>query len=209
MASTRSDPTSYNRYVSALATTDLVALLTQAPLVRLNRTTDDLEPWLAERWSASPDGRTFTLSCGRSVSFSDGAPFTAEDVLFSFAAVYNEALQSPLREAMMVNGRPLEVSAPDPSTVVVHFPEAFAPGLRLLDNLPILPKHTLAAALAAGTFAEEWTPAKPLDTIAGLGPFVLTEHVRDSGWCSSGTRTTSGVTPPACSCRISTSSRSS
>jgi peptide/nickel transport system substrate-binding protein len=109
--------------------------------------------------------------------FSDGVPFTSDDVVFSFAAVYDEKVNGPLRDAMMVNGHALQVSAPDRSTVVITFPEAFAPGLRLLDNLPILPKHKLGAALAAGTFTEEWTPAKPLDTIAGLGPFVLTEHV--------------------------------
>src|SRR5262249_11780606 len=46
-----------------------------------------------------------------------------------------------------------------------------------LDNLPILPRHKLAPALASGKLADEWTPAKPLDAVAGLGPFVLTEHV--------------------------------
>ena len=48
---------------------------------------------------------------------------------------------------------------------------------RLLDNLPILPQHKLEAALDAGTFQKAWTPATPLSEIAGLGPFVLAEHV--------------------------------
>src|SRR4051812_12658555 len=59
-ASTRSDPPSYNRYVSPLAAVDLVSLLTQASLVRVNRANDELEPWLAERWTSSPDGQTYT-----------------------------------------------------------------------------------------------------------------------------------------------------
>ena len=51
----------------------------------MNRATDDLEPWLAESWTASADGLTFTLKL-RQALFSDGVPFTADDVLFSFQA---------------------------------------------------------------------------------------------------------------------------
>jgi len=176
IASVRSDPSSYNRYVQSGAATDLVALLTQARLVRVNRATDDLEPWLAESWTTSADGLTFTLKL-RQALFSDGVPFTADDVLFSFQAAYDDRVQSSLKASLEAGGQPLKVSAPDRSTVVIQFPVPFAAGLRLLDNLPILPKHKLAAALDAGRLADEWTAARPLDTIAGLGPFVLTEHI--------------------------------
>jgi peptide/nickel transport system substrate-binding protein len=98
-------------------------------------------------------------------------------VLFAFDAVYDPRVGSPLRSSVLVNGQPLQVSAPDPSTVVIRFPGPFGPGLRILDTLPILPKHKLGAALAAGRLAEQWTPAQPLGTLAGMGPFVLTEHV--------------------------------
>ena len=176
IASVRSDPSSYNRYVKSGAATDLVALLTQARLVRVNRATDDLEPWLAESWTTSADGLTFTLKL-RQALFSDGVPFTADDVLFSFQAAYDDRVQSSLKASLEAGGQPLKVSARDRSTVVIQFPVPFAAGLRLLDNLPILPKHKLAAALDSGRLADEWTAARPLDTIAGLGPFVLTEHI--------------------------------
>ena len=50
VASVRSEPASYNRYAAAgiSAATDFLTLLTQSRLVRVNRATDDLEPWLAE-----------------------------------------------------------------------------------------------------------------------------------------------------------------
>src|SRR4051812_17626998 len=86
IGSMRSDARSYDRYVEKTAGTDLVTLLTQAPLVRINRTTDEIEPWLAERWTASADGRTYTLTL-RAVTFSDGVPFTSADVLFAFEAI--------------------------------------------------------------------------------------------------------------------------
>jgi peptide/nickel transport system substrate-binding protein len=111
------------------------------------------------------------------VVFSDGRPFTSADVLFTFRVAYDPAVNSSLRSSLQVNGRPLAVSAPDPQTVVVTFPEPFAPGLRLLDHLPVLPRHRLEAALDAGAFNAEWVPSRPLTDVAGLGPFTLTEHV--------------------------------
>jgi peptide/nickel transport system substrate-binding protein len=177
VASLRSEPGIYNRYVDASAQGDLLDLLTNGRLVRVNRATDELEPWLAESWTQSPDGRTFTLKLRQGVAFSDGVPFTSADVLFSFRALYDPAVASELATAMRPGDKALEVSAPDAGTVVVTLPVPFAPGLRLLDSLPIVPKHKLETALNAGHFAEAWGPSRPLSDMAGLGPFVLQEHV--------------------------------
>jgi peptide/nickel transport system substrate-binding protein len=179
VGSLRSDPATYNRFIrlGASAATEVVTLLVHARLVRVNRATDEIEPALAESWTGSVDGLTYTLRLRRDVAFSDGAPFTSADVLFSFRAAYDERVKSPVRSSLEVAGKPLQVAAPDLYTVVITFPQAFAPGLRLLDHLPILPKHKLEAALDAGRFAEQWTPSKPLTDVAGLGPFTLVEHV--------------------------------
>ena len=176
VASLRSEPANYNRYFDASAAADLMAVLTQARLVRLNRVTDALEPALAERWESAADGRTHTLHLRKGITFSDGAPFTAADVLFSFAVAY-EAAGSRLGDAITTSGQRLQVTSPDPSTVVIHLPVAFAPGLRILDNLPILPRHKLDAAFRNGTIQKAWVPSTPLSEMAGLGPFVLSEHV--------------------------------
>jgi peptide/nickel transport system substrate-binding protein len=179
VATIRSEPSTYLRYVTAGAgaATDAVTFLTQARVVRVNRATDELEPWLAESWRSSDDGLTHTITLRSGVRFSDGEPFTSADVLFSFRAAYDAALQSLLGPALKVHGKPLEVTAPDSRTVVVRFPEPFAPGLRLLDSLPILPRHKLEAALDAGKMQAAWLPSGPLADIAGLGPFQLVEHV--------------------------------
>jgi peptide/nickel transport system substrate-binding protein len=59
----------------------------------------------------------------------------------------------------------------------VKFPTPFAPGVTLLENLPILPRHKLEAALQAKSIQKAWTASTPLTEIVGLGPFVLSEHV--------------------------------
>ena len=177
VASLRSEPRSFNRYVDNSAAADTTDALTQARLVRINRRTDELEPWLAERWTSAPDGRTFTLTLRPGVAFSDGTPLTSADVLFSFAVVYDPKLQSPLASGLRVQGKPLQVSAPDASTVVVTLPAAFSPGLRLLDNLPIIPRHQLEPAFKAGTFGDAWGLTNGPGRMAGLGPFVVSDYV--------------------------------
>ena len=136
----------------------------------------ELEPRLAVDW-ASPDGLAWTMNLRRDVTFSDGAPFTSADVVFSFAVLYDERVQSPLAGSLMIDGRPITVSAPDPHTVVVTLPSPYAPGLSLLDSLPILPSHTLKPALDSGTFREAWSTSAAPSEIVGLGPFVLREYV--------------------------------
>src|ERR1700687_5901466 len=96
-------------------------------------------------------------------------PSTADDVVFSFAAAYDRTAESQLAGDLMAGGKPLAVTAPDPATVVITFPVPFGPGLRLLDNLPILPKHKLEGALKAGTFASAWGLSTPLADLTGLG----------------------------------------
>ena len=175
VASQRTEPGNYNRYFETTAAAELVALLTHAKLVRVNRATDELEPALAESWTTS-DNVTYTLKLRSSLRFSDGTPFTSEDVLFSFRAAY-EAPGSELAHVLTIGDKPLTVTAPGPDSVTVTFPERFAPALRLLDNLPILPRHKLEASFKAKGMKEAWKPGRPVTETAGLGPFVLTEHL--------------------------------
>jgi peptide/nickel transport system substrate-binding protein len=177
VASLRSEPVAYLRHIDNLAPNETLTLLTQSRLLRINRATDELEPWLAESWSTDAAGTMHTLALRRDVRFSDGTPFTSADVLFNFRLVYDPRVNSPLRVPMSPGGKPLDVSAPDPHTVVIRFPVRFAPGLRLLDNLPMFPRHKLEAALNEGRLAETWKVGTPPSEIVGLGPFVLAEHV--------------------------------
>jgi peptide/nickel transport system substrate-binding protein len=177
IVSMRSEPDTYNRHVRATAAVDALSQLTQAKLVRINRVTGAVEPSLAERWTTSEDGRTFTLTLRKGVTFSDGVPLTSADVLFSFRVLYDPGVNSVLASAVKVQGQPLEVSAPGAGTVVITLPAPFAPGIELLDNVPIFPRHQLEAALAAHTFKDAWGLATPPGSMAGLGPFVVSQYV--------------------------------
>ena len=89
-ASLRSEPVTFNRLApnAQQAAVDAVTRLLHAPLVRINRVTDQPEPWLADKWTVSPDGRVITLTLRDGLTFSDGAPCTSADVVFTFTALY-------------------------------------------------------------------------------------------------------------------------
>ena len=176
VASSRAEPRSFNRLVSGDQTSDTLATLMQGRLVRINRSTFELEPWLAERWESNNDGQTHTLHIRPGVVWSDGVPFTSADVLFSLKAVYDSTVKSPLASSLMVGGQPIAATAPDEATVVLTYAVPSGPGLRLLDMLPILPRHKLESALTAGTLAQAWGTATPPAEIVGTGPFLLREY---------------------------------
>lgn len=176
VAALRGEPRSFNRLVDSRQGSDVVALLTQGRLVRVNRTTFEVEPWLAEKWESSPDGLTHTLHLRPGLTWSDGVPFTSDDVLFTLDAVFDPAVRSPLASSLTIDGAPIRAAAPDARTIVVTFPGPFGPGIRILDSLWVLPRHKLGGALKSGTFAEAWSTKTPPSEVAGMGPFVLAAY---------------------------------
>lgn len=150
---------------------------TVADLIHFNRETQQIEPALASSWKATPDGRHFTLSLRRGVRFSDGDPFDADDVLFSFQVYLDEKVAAPQRDSLIVGGKPIEVRKIDQHTIQVDIAESYATAERLFDSIAMLPRHLLEDAYKAGRLAESWTLRTPATGFAGLGPFRFKEHI--------------------------------
>lgn len=178
VAAIRQDPPTFNRYAPQGNdnTVEAISQLIDGKLARIDRLTGDLQPWLAERWTESPDHLSFTLTLRDGLKWSDGAPFTAADVFFSFQAVYDQRLNSPIRSSMLVRDQPIRTVVTGDRTVVLTFPAPFGPGLRILDNLPIIPRHKLQAALLAGKLGDAWGPSVSPSEVVGMGPFRLTGY---------------------------------
>lgn len=148
-----------------------------ADLIHINRVTQQTEPALASSWKISPDGRRFTLKLRRGVRFSDGQPFDADDVLFTFKVYLDEKVHSPQRDLLVINGKPLSVTKIDTYTVRFDLDQPYAAAERIFDSLFILPRHLLQQAYDQGKFAESWTLNTPPESLAGLGPFRLKQYV--------------------------------
>src|SRR5262249_7792181 len=108
-ASLHTDPKTLNPVTAVdLPSKKLIGLLF-ADLIHINLATQRTEEALAKSWHVSAAGKHSTLDLRRGISFSDGHPFDADDVLFSFKVYLDEKVHSPQRDLLQVGGKPVQV----------------------------------------------------------------------------------------------------
>lgn len=117
-------------------------------LIDLNLETYELVPGLAREWTVSEDGTVITLQLRDGVTWHDGVPFTAEDVIFTFEQIVTnpEARAgdaASFRFTVAGESRPVTFAAPDAGTVVITLPAPSAAFLLFLRSFYIMPKHKL------------------------------------------------------------------
>jgi peptide/nickel transport system substrate-binding protein len=173
----RAEPKTLNPVTATDAVSREVIGRLMADLIDINRSTQQTEPALAKSWKISPDGRTFTLQLRKGIRFSDGHPFDADDVVFSFTVYMDEAVDSPQRDLLIIDGKPILITKLDQYTVRFALPRPYAAAERLFDGLAMLPKHLLEKQYREGHFAQAWSLNVQAAEIAGLGPFRLKQYV--------------------------------
>jgi peptide/nickel transport system substrate-binding protein len=172
------EPRTFNpmsAFASQAATHEVVFRM-HADLVHINRETQKTEPALAESWTQLPGGRGFRLKLRRGVRFSDGQPFDADDVVFTFQAQLDEKVNSPQRSMLEVSGKPISVRKMDQYTVDFDLGGPYGPAERIFDSIAILPRHLLEEPYKRGQLAEQWGLRTPPQAMAGLGPFRLQSY---------------------------------
>jgi peptide/nickel transport system substrate-binding protein len=153
-----------------LAVSDADRDLTSLVYSGLLRATPDGEyvSDLADHYSVSPDGLTYTFVLKDNAKFHDGKPVTADDVVFTVEKVQDAAVKSPL----LANWTGVGVAATDPKTVEFTLKSAYAP---FVDNLTlgILPKHLWQ------NVSDDEFPFSELNTSpVGSGPFKVSSISR-------------------------------
>jgi peptide/nickel transport system substrate-binding protein len=135
-------------------------------------------PGLADWWTNSPDGKTWTFHLRKNLRWSDGAPLTADDVIFTWNdVIYNPKINTVSRDPFVINGQDFTVRKIDDLTIQVVTPEIYAPFLTAFGaGVAILPKHTLAQSVAAGTFESAYSINTNPSQIVGSGPYRLKEY---------------------------------
>ncbi len=124
-------------------------------------------PDLAEVWEVSADARVYTFYLREDVTWHDGVPFTADDVIFTW-----EALRDPEFKGEPSLGQiwqQVECAKLDSFTVRCELPEPFSP-FPVYAAIGILPQHRLEDLSAEGLFVSPFNE-RPI----GTGPFLLTD----------------------------------
>jgi peptide/nickel transport system substrate-binding protein len=89
----------------------------------------------------------------------------------------DEKVDSPQRDLLIIDGKPLTVTKVDQYTVRFTLPRRYAAAERLFDGLAMLPKHLLEKSYREGKFVQAWSLNTAASDIAGLGPFRLKQYV--------------------------------
>jgi peptide/nickel transport system substrate-binding protein len=173
----RSEPRTLNPVVAIDQNALGINARLQADLIHINRATQKTEPALAKSWTISKHGTVFTLKLRRGLRFSDGQPFDADDVLFSFQMYLDEKVHSSQRDLLIISGKSTKVEKLDAYTVRFTFPSPYSAAERVFDGLAILPRHLLEKDYQEGKIGQAWTLNTPPEKIAGLGAFRLKQVV--------------------------------
>jgi peptide/nickel transport system substrate-binding protein len=171
-----SDPKSFNPIMAKESTTTLSTSMMFEGLTTQNAETLEVEPLLARRWSVSDDGLTWTFYLRKDISWNDGHPFTADDVIFTFEKlIYNDAIPSSARDILTIDGQIFKLRKVNDYTVQFTLPVRFSPFLRAMSQ-SILPKHRLEKIVEDGKFAFAWGIDALPEEIVGTGPFRLKSY---------------------------------
>ena len=179
-------PTTFNPLVPNNLSTSMVLSRLLSNLVEFNPKTELFEPALAESWTVTEDGLSYTFNLRKGLLWSDGHPFTAEDVVFTFDCILSEVIDEETGEKrprypsryyqqFHINGVPIEYTLIDAHTVRFDLPTTYAPFLYDI-GVALLPKHILGEAFDSGSFMKEWTTQTAIESpeaIVGLGPFKI------------------------------------
>ncbi len=170
------DPSTFNPILANSTTSTGPLANVFDGLVEANGKTTDIEPALAQSWAVSKDGRTWTFVLRQGLQWDDGAPVTADDILFTFKVIYDKRIPNSASDVLTVAGKPIAVKKIDARTVQFTTVEPFGPFLREIGNATVIPQHKLEAAYDSGQFNQTWGINTSTKDIVGTGPYIMTNY---------------------------------
>jgi peptide/nickel transport system substrate-binding protein len=166
--------TTTNLMVSSDAPTNPVLALVYETLVGSSPIDGQYVPLLAERWEIAPDGRTYTFYLRQDVTWHDGTPFTADDVVFSMEAQADPATTSAYTTSF--NATVESFSKVDDYTVQVVAPAVLAQVVFLGNSYcPIVAKHIWESVPHADWATDPGSTGEDPSRVIGTGMFKFVE----------------------------------
>ena len=154
----RSEPKTLNPLLAADDASETIRYLTGGVLVRVNRLTQELEPELATSWKVTNGGKTITFQLRDGLRFSDGTPFSADDVAYTMQQLMDPALHSPTGDAFRSSDGKVETELLPKNRIRITFPAPIAGLDRLFDQVAIM------------------SAKSPQKELAVLGPYFVGEN---------------------------------
>jgi peptide/nickel transport system substrate-binding protein len=154
----RSEPKTFNPLLAADDASETVRYLTGGVLVRVNRLTQDLEPDIATSWKVSDGGKTITFQLRDGLRFSDGTPFSTDDVAYTIQQLMDPAMHSPTGDSFRSSEGKVETHILPKNRISITFPAPIAGLDKLFDQVAIM------------------SAKSPQKEMAVLGPYYVWEN---------------------------------
>jgi peptide/nickel transport system substrate-binding protein len=134
-------------------------------LYRYEGNPPQIKPWLAESYTASKDGKTWEFKLRSGVTFANGDPLTAEDVVWSFKRLMgmNKAAAGPFKAAKVAS-----VTASGP-TLKFTLEQPYAPFLSIIPVLTVVNKKQVEPNVKGDDWGFGWLGSNS----AGSGAYVV------------------------------------
>ncbi len=137
-------------------------------------------PGLAKSWESTPDGLEWTFNLRKGVMWSDGTPFTADDVVFTFQVNFDRSIAAPGGDLFtQSDGSFPTVQKIDDHTVKFQLKEPNALFAAAIGSTYLVPKHKWESAYKEGKFRQVLSLATPPQDVVGLGPFRVQSFTSD------------------------------
>ena len=179
-----SPPSTFN-YAMSRSSYDFFRFIYKG-LISENGLTGELEPALAESWVLSENKKRIIFTLRSELKWSDGKPLTADDVIFTYQDIYlNQKIPTIYRDFLRIgsSGAFPSVKKIDRRRVEFILPEPFAPFLRYIEKLKILPAHALRDTILSTDgdgkplFLSTWNTNTQPQKIISNGPFKLANYI--------------------------------
>ncbi len=154
----RAEPKTFDPMLVDDDSSETIRYLTGGVLIRMDRQKQTFLPELALSWKISAGGRKIQFKLRPNLRYSDGTPFSAEDVAYTMRTLMDPSLHSPTGDAFRSGEGEVKVEVLGPNEVSVLFPAPVASMERLFDQVAIVSSHS------------------PMKEMAVLGPFHVAEH---------------------------------
>jgi peptide/nickel transport system substrate-binding protein len=154
----KADPKTFNPIAVADDSSETIRYLTGGVLVRVNRQTQQLEPELATSWKITDGGKTITFTLRPNQYFSDGTPFTADDVAYTVKQLMDPDLHSVTGDQFRSGKGEVQTKVLSPNKISVIFPAPVAGLDRQFDQVPMM------------------SAKSPKKEMAVLGPFYVADY---------------------------------